>query len=365
MDDFRGPKGGGTEVQFINLLEALDRDRVNVEIAVLRESSYTKALNDYPYKLETLNIKKILSVKTLIILTKLARRIRRERIKIVHIFFNDASIIAPFFCKLGGAKVVVARRDLGFWYTRFNLLCLFISNLFVDRMIVNSNAIKQNVHIREKYPLEKITVIYNGINSSRFANLIRGGFRERSGISRKDPIIGIVANLDKIKRHRDLIDAFSMVLNDFPNAKLVFAGHGPEEGNLRKMLHDKKIEHNTFFLGNVDDVQSVIIDLDICVLCSESEGLSNAIIEYMGCGKPVICTNVGGNPELIQEGVNGYLVNVGDVDGIVGKLIQLLSNRELLKKLGENARTSFAGKFNIDEMVRSHTEVYASILCPK
>jgi glycosyltransferase involved in cell wall biosynthesis len=362
MDDFRGPKGGGTEIQFVNLLESLDPDRVHAEIVVFRQSEYSNKLYNFPFKLDTLNISKILSVKTLFELIKLTIRIKREKIKIVHIYFNDTSIIAPFFCKLGGAKVIVSRRDMGFWYTKFNLKCLFISNLFVDQIIANSNAIKLNVHEKERFPFGNITVIYNGVNAVKFVNIIKGKLRNHVGNNGNDPIIGMVANLDKIKRHKDLIEAFSLILKDFPNAKLVLAGQGPEEGNLREMSKRLGILPKTYFLGNVDEVLSVIADFDVSVLCSESEGLSNAIIEYMGCGKPVICTNTGGNPELIIDGYNGYLLDVGDVDGIVERLQLTLSNSELLKELGENAVTSFKDKFNMDTMVSSHMDIYSNLL---
>jgi glycosyltransferase involved in cell wall biosynthesis len=365
MDDFRGPKGGGTEVQFINLLESLDRDHVDAEIVVFRPSEYTNKMSNLPFKVETLNIFKMLSLKTLFKMIKLARRIRCENIKIVHIYFNDTSIIAPLFCKLGGAKVIVSRRDMGFWYTKYNLKCLLISNLFVDRIIANSKAIKLNVHEKERFPLGKISVVYNGVNAAEFAHIIKGKLREHIGSNGNEPIIGMVANLDSIKRHKDLIEAFFVIAKDFPDAKLVFAGQGPEESNLRELAKNLGILNKTFFLGNVDEVLSVIADFDVSVLCSESEGLSNAIIEYMGCGKPVICTNTGGNPELITDGYNGFLVDVGDVGGIIEKLQLVLSNGSLLKELGEHAVASFKNKFNMDTMVNSHMDIYSNLIGSK
>jgi L-malate glycosyltransferase len=361
MDDFRGPKGGGTEVQFINLLESLDHNRVETEIVVFKPTEFTTHSYRYPFKLEILNIFKMLSVSTLFKMIKLARRIRRENIEIVHIYFNDASIIAPLFCKLGGARVIASRRDMGFWYTRINLMCLFVSNYFVDRMVTNSYSIKLNVHEKEKFPLEKISVIYNGVNASKFGNLVKGKLRDNIGSKSTDPIIGMVANLDVIKRHRDLLEAFCVILEDFPNAKLVLAGQGPEGGNLGNLAQKLGIVKKVYFLGNVGEVLSVIADFDVSVLCSESEGLSNAIIEYLGCGKPVVCTKTGGNPELITDGYNGFLVDVGDVAGIVERIKLLLSDNELLKELGEHAVISFKNKFNMDAMVRSHMEIYADL----
>jgi len=362
MDDFRGPKGGGTEVQFINLLESLKPEQVQPEIVVLRSSEFTKSMHHFPFPVNVLNITKLLSIITLFKMIKLAIKIRRDSIQIVHIYFNDAAIIAPVFCKIGGAKVIVSRRDMGFWYTKAKLSCLYISNIFVDHIITNSHSIKVNVNKQEKFSLDKISVIYNGVNTSSFLNIEKGTLRGGYNIDSKYSIVGMVANLDKIKRHTDLIQALHIINKEFPYVKLIFAGHGSEETNLRQYAHDLNIDDKIIFIGNVDNVIPIVCDFDICVLCSESEGLSNAIIEYLGCGKPVICTNTGGNPELITDGSNGFLVNVGDVAGIVDKLRIMFSNRKLLTDLGEHARSSFMGKFTMQNMTMSHMDKYYQLL---
>ncbi len=90
--------------------------------------------------------------------------------------------------------------------------------------------------------------------------------------------------------------------------------------------------------------------------------MSNAIIEYMGCGKPTICTNVGGNPELIKEGHNGFLIEVGDVKGLASRIIQLLSDPALTSQLGENARARIVKTFPMEKMVNSYMNLYQEIL---
>jgi L-malate glycosyltransferase len=362
LDDFRGPSGGGTEVQFINLVHALDRAQVEPEIVVLRGTEYTRNLQQYPVKITTLDIRKMFSLDALVKMLRFAGRIRREKVALVQIFFNDASILAPFFCALGGAKVIASRRDMGFWYTPFNLRCLRVSNLFVDRIIANSNAIKSNVHRQEKFPLEKISVIYNGVDSARFGNLPTGVLRDQLGIKRGDPVVGMVANLDKIKRHPDLIHAFATVLGKFPDLKLVLAGQGPELAQLQELSRELQVADRVFFLGNVPNILPVIADLDIGVLCSESEGLSNAVIEYLGCGKPAICTDTGGNPELVTDGYNGYLVGVNRVGDLAARLEAILSDPELYAELSRNGKQSFHDKFDLGEMVSSHVEVYRTLL---
>ncbi|QWV95844.1 glycosyltransferase [Geomonas nitrogeniifigens] len=362
LDDFRGPSGGGTEVQFINLINSLSRDETDPQVVVLRETSYTRNLKDYPFKISCLDIEKIFSVKALAAMLSFSRQLRSEKVDVVHIFFNDASILAPLFAKLGGGRVVSSRRDMGFWYTPAKLACLFLSNLFVDGMVANSNAVKVNVNQRERYPLARVHVIYNGIDMGRFAAARGGGLRASLGLGAGDAIVGMVANLDGIKRHQDLIRAFHLVAGEFPAAHLVLAGHGPEESSLRKLAGELGMTSRVRFLGSVGDVLPVIADLDVAVLCSESEGLSNAIIECMGCGKPVICTRTGGNPELVAEGVNGYLVDVGDVTGLAEKLRLLLSQRDHARELGQNGARLFADRFSIKKMADEHLALYRRLV---
>ncbi len=365
MDDFRGPSGGGTERQFLNLLESIDRERFQPEIVVFRGTDYLKESDKYNCSIQVLNIHKILSLRTVLKMLALAKRIRDEEINLVQIYFNDASIIAPLFCRLGGAKVIVSRRDMGFWYTKLKLFCLYISNMFVDQIIANSYAVRTNVNKKEKYNSDKISVIYNGIDENAFKNITVGTFRANYGIDKNDPVIGMVANLDQIKRHADLIKAFSIVVGKYRNARLVFAGEGPEKTSLRDLAVRMNLADRIYFLGNLDNVLSIIADMDVCVLCSESEGLSNAVIEYMGCAKPIICTNTGGNPELITNGYNGYLVDVRDADAIARKLELLLSDYKLMREMGNNGYKRFKNNFGIEKMVQSHMNLYSGLLNEK
>src|SRR6058998_2735812 len=147
IDYYYSPRGG-TEGQLLELLKTLDRKRFEPCLTVLRSTAYLRK-NLLPCPVHVLNVTKIVSRNCLKRLLQLTRIIREARVQLVHILFNDASMIAPVFCKMGGAKVVVSRRDLGLWYTPAKLAVLKVSNLFVDQMVANSFAVKDNVHRSE------------------------------------------------------------------------------------------------------------------------------------------------------------------------------------------------------------------------
>ncbi|HXN06071.1 MAG TPA: glycosyltransferase, partial [Nitrospiria bacterium] len=317
--------------------------------------------NRFPVPVSVLNIQKLLSFNTARRLFSLSRLIRKSGIDIVHIFFNDASTVAPPFAKLGGAKVVVSRRDMGFWYNSKNLPILKGMTLFVDRLVANSRAVKENAKKREGFSEKKSVVIYNGYDEIRFNAPPSQDFRKCHEIGPHDPIIGIVANLYPMKRHSDLVRAFKILHEKFENAHLVLAGEGAEETSLKELVRTLYLEKHVHFLGSVTGVIPIIKHFTLGVLCSESEGLSNAILEYMGCGKPTICTNVGGNPELIRDGYNGFLVGVGDVKNMAEKMMSILSDSSLTEKMGANARETVIREFPMEKMVSSYAKLYEEL----
>lgn len=362
IDYFEGPRGG-TEAQLLELIQNLDRKRFEPLLTVFRPSAYLKE-HPFPCPVEVLHIGKLAHPGALFRLLRMSYSIWRSGIGMVHILLNDASIVAPFFCKVGGSKVSVSRRDMGFWYNGANLAALKVSNLFVDRIVANSRAVQANVIQRESIPESNTAVIYNGHHSERFDLPPSGDFRKRYGIGLDDPVIGMVANLKPIKRQSDLIRAFAIIKEEIPNAHLVFVGGGQkEEALLGDLVRSLQIEQNVHILGDISEVVPIVKHFDVGVLCSESEGLSNAIIEYMGCAKPTVCTRTGGNAELIDNGYNGFLVDVGDIKGLAGRIRQFLSDPALACTFGERARSRILQQFSVQKMTDSYMDLYEELLC--
>ena len=361
MDYFYGLQGG-TEVQVMQLLLKLDKKRFEPSICFLQPMEYVRK-NEFPCPVQILNIKRLLSVNTFKKFLKFSVFLKKSKIKLVHIFFNDSALIVPFFAKLGGAKVIASRRDMGFWHTPTKLALLRFSNRFVDRIVANANAVRENVAVKEHFLPSNIEVIYNGFEPDRFTESAKEDPLVSIGLANGDQIVGMVSNLYEIKRPFDLISAFSLIANTFYKSHLVFVGGGPREINpLRQLVDDLNLQGRVHFLGRIPEPVNIIKHFSVCVLCSDSEGLSNAILEYLGCGKPVVCTNTGGNPELIQDGYNGFLVDVGDVQGLSARISQLLSDSKLAKEISSNAKRSFGQQFTAEKMAQSYMSLYDSLI---
>lgn len=361
VTDYYYGANGGTEGQLLELLINLPKHGYAPRLAVLRETVFTRSLRNFCCPLQTLGIHRILSPVTLWKLVRFARQLRQERIRIVHVYFNDASLVIPLFAWLAGSKVVVSRRDMGIWYTRANLPVLRLVGRFVDRVIANSQAVARRVAACEWVPRDRTRVVYNGYAFDRDRAPALAGFRARHGIGDADPIVGMVANLSAVKRHADLVNAFVEVRRQHPGAHLVLVGMGPLHDILIRRAAAGGLTGCVHFLGSVSEVIPVVKHFSVGVLCSESEGFSNALIEYMACGVPPVCTRTGGNVELVDDGDNGFLVEVGDTGALADRISRLLADRELASRLGRAAQQR-VGQYTVARMLAGTTEIYSELL---
>jgi len=354
-----GERVGGTEGQLLELLTHLDRDRFDPHLALFRSTPYVEEVQAFPCPVDVLDIRSLSTVRSAVKLLGLSARVRARGYGLVHIFLNDAAIAGPLFCRIGGARVLVSRRDMGFWYTEPILKALRISNRFVSRVIANSDAVRRNVHARERYPMTGIEVLYNGHDPRKFDVAPVAGFREQFGIAPSDPIIGMVANFNPWKRHVDLVEAFARVRQQHPRAHLVLVGSGATAPCV-DAVRAHGLESAVHFCGGVADAIPIVKHFTIGVLCSESEGLSNAVIEYMGCGKPTVCTDVGGNPEAIADGETGFLVRPFDTAALADRLRRLLDSDALCARMGRRASAA-ARRFTSRSMADAHMTLYERI----
>lgn len=360
VDAYKNPHAG-TESQLYNLVANMDRSRYVPELTVLRNSEYLEA-NNFPCEFTVLPVKRMLSPVSICRIAVFAIMLRTKGTRLVHIFFNDASIIGPVILRLFGIKVIISRRDMGFWYNRMNLALLRINSLFINAAVANCHAVKTLTHEKEYISLKKIHVIYNGYRTDS---------RQESGddnpagqvmeFLKNNRTIGIVANIRPIKRISDLINAFFFVSRKHSDTHLVVIGGG-DATELKKLSDELALSQKIHFLGARNDVDKLIQYLDVAVLCSESEGFSNALVEYMFSRVPVVCTDTGGNPELVIDGETGYLVKIGDIHQLADRIDSILSGKVDTEQMTANAYKHVTRLCNFDSMLSQHYKLYDSVL---
>lgn len=350
MDHFKDPYAG-TEGQVFALIQGLNKRNIETELAVFKTSDYIDD-GKFPCKIKKLNIFKMFSVNSIFKIFLFALYCRRNKYKLVHIYFNDASILAPFILWSLGIKVITSRRDMGYWYNLKLLRILRWNAKFLQGCICNCNAVKNITVDNEGIPSDKVHVVYNGMPASKIPE---------NNDELIENQIGLVANIRTIKRIEDFIKALSLVKIEMPTASGVIVGGG-DSTKLKQLAKEYGVDEYVYFVGAQENVSHYISKFHIAILCSESEGLSNGIMEYMIHKKPVICSAVGGNPELITDDEQGYLYPVGNVEQLSSLIIKILKNKELSKKMGESGRNKILAEFTIDNMIDSTIKIYKKLL---
>lgn len=234
---------------------------------------------------------------------------------------------------------------------------------FVSRFITMSRDLEQwlvgVVGVRQ----DKVAQLYNGVDLERFNNAAVYN-RNDFGLNEDDFVIGTVGRLQGEKDQATLIKAFALLQTDITIAtstRLLIVGDGPERDRLEQLAADRGIENKILFLGARNDVASMLGMLDLFVLPSLGEGISNTILEAMAAALPVVATNVGGNPELVDEGITGLLVAAADEKTMADAITTYIKFPYLLLQHGAAGRKMIEERFSIAAMVNRYMETYDAL----
>lgn len=363
---------GGTEGQVLNLIKHIDRSLFDVSSACLSRSG------DILDEFEHLNIpiyeypiNKLYQPSTLLEQIKFAANIRRDGIQIVQSYNFYANCFAIPAARLAGVPVTIASiRDRGVYLTPAKRrLQKYVCGL-ADRILVNADSIRDWL-LEQGYDETKITVIKNGIDLSLYEDNISGeSIRQEFDIPSSAPLIVLLARLNPKKGFEEFIQAAALLKEKYPQARYMIvgamrtyaAGSYTEDtsylNSLKKMTKKLGVSESVIFTGHRKDTPKILSAANISALPSHSEGLSNTLLESMASGTPCVTTDVGGNPELIQHGVNGLLVPVQNPSALADALDQILKCEALSLRLGTSAKEIAKRQYSVSKMARDTQEIY-------
>jgi glycosyltransferase involved in cell wall biosynthesis len=233
----------------------------------------------------------------------------------------------------------------------------FQHGIFCDAEIIRRRLLEMCPHVESR-----TRVVYPSIPLSKVfvSQEEQDMFKSKWGIEKEDRLVGIVARLAEVKDHATFIDAAEIVLKSLPKVKFLISGDGPMKQHLQSLIKEKALQDKILLLGFVPDLDCVWSLLDLFVLTSLSEGFPVSILEAFAAGLPVIATNVGGIPEIIIKGENGFLVEPGQPGQIAEKILALLWNKSLHEKMRESARQT-AHNFQIEKMAEQTITFYKEV----
>jgi len=232
----------------------------------------------------------------------------------------------------------------------------------VDRFVTVSQDLGTWLVRDVRIPARKVTTIANGVDLSRFGNIGRMDARARLGLPLDRPVVGTVGRLDPVKDQAGLIESFSLLRSGHPDAILIVVGEGVCRQALETRVVDLGLRERVRLMGERRDIPDVLAAMDVFALPSIAEGMSNTMLEAMASGLPVVATRVGGNSELIDNGVTGTLVGPGDRSALAEAIGGYLDDPTRGVLHGKAARQRALSRFDLTRMVQGYTDLYCEVL---
>jgi sugar transferase (PEP-CTERM/EpsH1 system associated) len=232
----------------------------------------------------------------------------------------------------------------------------------VTRFVTVSDDLKSWLIRTVGIPESKVTTIHNGVDTRRFSPDGRGAIRESLGLDDSVFTLGTVGRLDPVKDHGSLLQAFMPIARSARPVGLIIAGDGPMRSAIERLCSELKISDKVHLLGERHDIPQVLKACDVFTLTSIAEGISNTILEAMASALPVVATRVGGNPELVDHGVSGFLVSARDVAALTAAYESYLHDPKLKDEHGGNARARAEQKFSLERMASQYAQLYQGLM---
>ena len=299
------------------------------------------------------------------LIPRLVRLMRKREPDIVHTR-NWGATDAILSAKIAGVRTVIhgehgwniddprgkiKRRLIARKLMSHAVNCFVAVSEDIKRWLIKSAGVKSS----------EVSTIINGVDTDKFRPKNKEETRKAFGFSKRDLIIGTVGRLDPIKNQHKLLYAFAKIANATNNLHLVLVGDGPERHRLESIKETFPCGDRITFFGERDDVHEILPILDVFVLPSTNEGISNTILEAMATGLPVIATNVGGNPELVQHKHTGFLVPPANCDALVCTLNVYIEDAAMAEVHGKNGRKRAVRDFSLEHMVKEYETLYTTL----
>jgi glycosyltransferase involved in cell wall biosynthesis len=238
-----------------------------------------------------------------------------------------------------------------------------LSLRYSDSFMVTSEYIKKQWYHR-RYS-EKYRVIYPPFNLDKYLAVQANAQCKAPQSNHHDPTIGFVGRLSEEKGLQTLLEAMAAIRSRIPRVRLLIAGTGPIEHRLRKFVQDTNLGNSVSFMGFCSNVFKMMGDLDVFVLPSRTEGCPIVVLEAMAMGVPVVATNVGGTPELVENNVTGLLVKSNAPDELARSIVELLTDRERAEKMGRAGHERAFSVFHPKKFIESIEHMYLELLTQK
>jgi glycosyltransferase involved in cell wall biosynthesis len=343
---------GGAEGQMYETWRRLDRARFQPSVVCLSGDGepYGSLLEEAGVPVRYLQRRGHFDSRRIL---ALRRALREWRSEVVYGFLLDGSAYAAVAAALcGNRPLVTSNRQMHF---QRKGLRQRLDAWALNRgraVVVNSKRVMEFTRLRHRVPVERMVVLYNGVDTDRFAEGNRAAVRAELGLEYQAILVGTAGSLTEKKDHALLLETARALRERFPEVRYAIAGDGPLRVALSEACREAGLDGTIHLLGTRGDVPDLLAALDVFVLSSRQEGFPNVVLEAMAAGKAILTTDAGGVREMLLQGDSGVIVPPGDPAAFAEALAVLLADPPRRRALGNAARKRVR-QFRMERMVSS------------
>jgi len=351
---------GGLENGVVNVVNGLDRARFRSSLCCLQQAGeFAKRIHAPSTQIHEFGLSGGNDMK---LPWRLARLFRQTKPDIVHTRNPEAFFYGFLGAKLAGVPCIVhSEHGRPLPDKPHRMLVQRWMSKFTNGVFAVTEQLKDELVRYVRLPQQQIQVLYNGVDLDRFCKGPRAQTRAMLGVDDSTIVIGSVGRLVPVKNYSLLMRAAAPLLRS-GKGRLVLVGDGPERERLGSEADALGIMQHVQLLGHRNDVHELLAAMDLFVLPSINEGMSNTLLEAMACGLPVVASAVGGNVEIVRDQGDGLLFASNDLDVLRTHLDHLTMNADVRREFGRRARARVEDAFSLDAMVRRYEQFYAQSL---
>lgn len=350
---------GGLENGLVNILNRLDSHFVHTIICLSRSGPMAARIRNPGIEIIEMHLP---TDSFRFPVLRLAREIRKLSPDIVHTR-GWSTIDAICAARVAGVPYVIhgehgrEAADPDGRNRRRNMVRKWLSPM-VNRFVTVSDDLRSWLIEAVGIPGSKVVTIHNGVDINRFTPAACDSSRRSLALAKGGFTVSTVGRLDPVKDHASMFHGFLPIAQADRSVRLVVAGDGPMRRTIERLAVDLKISDRITLLGERQDIPQILQASDVFTLTSIAEGISNTILEAMAVGLPIVATRVGGNPELVDNGVTGFLVGVQDAKALTVAYENYLKDPKLRALHGHNARFRAEAKFSLERMASQYGQLY-------
>ncbi|ART76842.1 N-acetyl-alpha-D-glucosaminyl L-malate synthase BshA [Sutcliffiella horikoshii] len=298
--------------------------------------------------------------------SKMAEVAKREKLDLLHVHYAIPHAVCAYLAKkmtddqlkivttLHGTDITV----LGYDPSLNDMIRFGIEGSDVVTA-VSESLVQQTYDLLQ--PKKAIQTVYNFIDERVYSKKDTQDLKTQYGISDDEKVVIHVSNFRKVKRVQDVVKSFHLIEKQVPS-KLLLVGDGPEISVVCNLVKELGLKDKVLFLGKQENLEDLYSISDLMLLLSEKESFGLVLLEAMACGVPSVGTKIGGIPEVIDDGVTGYLSDVGDVEDIAKNAVTILDNAALHKEFAENAISRVKEHFSSQRIVEQYEDMYKQLI---